>query len=80
LTALRVKEAEAELRGKKIGEKTLQAAADAARAAAEPPGDMRGSTEYKRALVAALVKRALGIAARRARGEHVEAGHEYVGR
>jgi carbon-monoxide dehydrogenase medium subunit len=80
LTALRVKEAEAELRGKKIGEKTVQAAAEAARAAAEPPADMRGSTEYKRALVAALVKRAIGIAARRARGEHVEAGHEYVGR
>jgi carbon-monoxide dehydrogenase medium subunit len=80
LTALRVKEAETEVRGKKIGEKTMQAAADAALAAAEPPGDMRGSTEYKRALVAALVKRALGIAARRARGEHVEAGHEYVGR
>jgi aerobic carbon-monoxide dehydrogenase medium subunit len=79
LTALRVKEAEAELRGKKIGEKTMQAAAEAARAAAEPPSDMRGSTDYKRALVAALVKRAIGIAARRARGEQVEAGHEYVG-
>jgi hypothetical protein len=26
------------------------------------------------------VKRAIGIAARRARGERVEAGHEYVGR
>jgi hypothetical protein len=41
---------------------------------------MRGSADYKRALVAALVKRALGIALRRARGERVEAGHEYVGR
>jgi hypothetical protein len=27
-----------------------------------------------------LVKRAVGIALRRARGESVEAGHEYVGR
>jgi len=80
LTALRVKEAEAELQGKKIGEKTVHAAAEAARAAAEPPSDMRGSTDYKRALIAALVKRAIGIAARRARGEQVEAGHEYVGR
>jgi hypothetical protein len=41
---------------------------------------MRGSTDYKRALVAALVRRAIGIAARRAGGERVEAGHEYVGR
>ena len=80
LTALRVKEAEAEIQGKKIGSKSIDAAAEAARASAEPPGDMRGSTDYKRALIAALVKRALGIAVRRARGEQVEAGHEYVGR
>ena len=36
--------------------------------------------DYKRALIAALLKRAIGIAARRARGERVEAGHEYAGR
>ncbi len=42
--------------------------------------ELRGTADYKRALVAALVKRALGIAVRRARGERVEAGHEYVGR
>ncbi len=80
LTAIRAKQAEAELRGKKIDDKTMQRAADAARSAAEPQGDMRGSTDYKRVLVAALVKRALAIAVRRARGERVEAGHEYVGR
>ena len=80
LTAIRAKQAEAELRGKKIDEQSIERAADAARAAAEPQSDMRGSAEYKRALVAALVKRAIGIAARRARGESVEAGHEYVGR
>jgi carbon-monoxide dehydrogenase medium subunit/6-hydroxypseudooxynicotine dehydrogenase subunit alpha len=80
LTAIRAKQAEAELRGKKIDDKTMQRAADAARSAAEPQGDMRGSADYKRTLVAALVKRALGIAVRRARGERVEAGHEYVGR
>jgi aerobic carbon-monoxide dehydrogenase medium subunit len=80
LTAIRAKQAEGELRGKKIDEKTMQRAAEAAREAAEPQSDMRGSAEYKRALVAALVKRALGIAVRRARGERVEAGHEYVGR
>lgn len=80
LTALRAKEAEAQLRGKKIVEETIQAAAEAAREAAEPNSDMRGSADYKRTLVAALVKRAIGIAVRRARGEQVEGGHEYVGR
>jgi carbon-monoxide dehydrogenase medium subunit len=80
LTVLRATQAEAELRGKKLDAKTIQRAADAARDAAEPQSDMRGSDEYKRMLVSALVKRAIGIAARRARGERVEAGHEYVGR
>ena len=80
LTAIRAKQAEAELRGKKIDDKTMQRAAEAARSAAEPQEDMRGSADYKRTLVAALVRRALGIAVRRARGERVEAGHEYVGR
>jgi carbon-monoxide dehydrogenase medium subunit len=80
LTAIRAKEAEAELRGKRIDEETIQRAAEAAREEAEPQSDMRGSADYKRTLVAALVKRALGIAVRRARGERVEAGHEYVGR
>ena len=80
LTAIRAKRAEDELRGKKIDGKTIQRAAEAAREAAEPQNDMRGSVDYKRALLAALVKRALGIAVRRARGERVEAEHEYVGR
>jgi carbon-monoxide dehydrogenase medium subunit len=80
LTAIRAKEAEAAVRGKPLTERNIQRASEAARAAAEPQSDMRGSAEYKRALVATLVKRAIGIAARRARGESVEAGHEYVGR
>jgi aerobic carbon-monoxide dehydrogenase medium subunit len=80
LTAIRAKQAEAELQGKKVDERSIERAAEAARSAAEPQSDMRGSADYKRALVAALVKRAIGIAARRARGERVEAGHEYVGR
>jgi carbon-monoxide dehydrogenase medium subunit len=80
LTAIRAKEAETELRGKKIEERSIERAAEAGRASAEPQSDMRGSADYKRALVAALVKRAIGIAVRRARGERVEAGHEYVGR
>ncbi len=72
--------AEAALRGQVIGPKGVEAAADAAMAAADPQSDMRGSAEYKRILVRALVKRAIEIAARRARGERVEASHEYVGR
>jgi len=80
LMAIRVKDAESALQGKPISGKTIQQAAEAAREAAEPQSDMRGSADYKRTLVAALVKRAIGIAARRARGEQVEAGHEYVGR
>ena len=46
--------------------------------AADPQPDMRGSAEYKRALVSALVKRAIEIAMRRARGEQVEASHIYA--
>jgi carbon-monoxide dehydrogenase medium subunit len=80
LTAIRAKDAEGLLRGKTLDGKAVRAAAEGAREAAEPQSDMRGSTDYKRVLVAALVKRAIGIAARRARGERVEAGHEYVGR
>jgi len=51
---------------------------EAARAAADPQADMRGSIEYKRALVAALVKRAVDVAVRRARGEQVEVGPVYA--
>lgn len=80
LMAIRVKSGESALQGKPITDKTIQQAAEAAREAAEPQSDMRGSADYKRTLVTALVKRAIGIAARRARGENVEAGHEYVGR
>lgn len=80
LTALRATQAEAVLRGKALDEKNIQSAANAARESAEPQSDMRGSAEYKRVLAGALVKRAIRIAAQRARGEQVEAGHEYAGR
>lgn len=80
LTALRAGEAEAVLRGRPLDPKSVQSAANAARETAQPQSDMRGSAEYKRLLVSALVRRAIGIAARRARGEQAEAGHEYAGR
>jgi carbon-monoxide dehydrogenase medium subunit len=78
LTAIRPREAEAELSGKAIDQKTIEAAAEAARVAADPQPDMRGSAEYKRTLVAALVKRAIDAAVRRARGEQVEVSHIYA--
>jgi aerobic carbon-monoxide dehydrogenase medium subunit len=78
LTAIRATEAETALRGKSINDKTIATAADAARAAPDPQPDMRGSAEYKRQLVVALVKRAIQIAARRARGEQVEGTHLYA--
>ncbi|MGH9734103.1 MAG: FAD binding domain-containing protein [Candidatus Acidiferrales bacterium] len=80
LTAIHAKNAEAELRGRSISEHAIQSAAEAAMNEAEPQPDMRGSVAYKRVLVGALLKRAVGIALRRSRGEHVEASHEYVGR
>jgi len=78
LTAIKAEEAEAALRGQPISEKTLSATAEAARAAADPQSDMRGSADYKRRLIGALVRRAIDIAVRRARGEQVEASHVYA--
>jgi len=78
LIPIRAKEAEAALRGKALDAKAIAAAADAARSVAEPQADMRGSADYKRELVGALVKQALAIALRRARGERVEVSHIYA--
>jgi carbon-monoxide dehydrogenase medium subunit len=78
LTAIKATEAEAALRGQKINDRTLNAAAEAARAAADPQPDMRGSAEYKRMLVGSLVKRAIEAAVRRARGEQAEVSHIYA--
>ena len=78
LTPVQAVEAEAALRNNQITPKTMEAAAEAARAAADPQPDIRGSAEYKRQLVAALVRRALEAALRRARGERVELSHLYA--
>jgi carbon-monoxide dehydrogenase medium subunit len=78
LTAIKAKEAEAALRGQRLTGKAIAAAAEAARTAADPQSDMRGSADYKRALAGSLVTRAIDIAARRAREEKVEAGHIYA--
>jgi carbon-monoxide dehydrogenase medium subunit len=78
LTAIRAKDAESALRGQTVSEKTIGRVMEAARAAGDPQSDMRGSADYKRTLVSALVKRAIEIAVRRARGEQVEASHIYA--
>jgi carbon-monoxide dehydrogenase medium subunit len=78
LTAIRAKDAEEALRGQGITEQNVARAAEAAQAAADPQSDMRGSADYKRALVGALLKRAIDIAIRRAHGERVEVSHLYA--
>ncbi len=78
LTPIRPKEAEAALRGQPLTVKTIAAAVEAARLAADPQSDVRGSADYKRMLAGALVKRAIEIAAQRARGELVEVSHIYA--
>ena len=78
LTAIKAKDAESALSGQKVTDKAIAAAVEAARAAADPQSDMRGSAEYKRTLVGALVKRAIEFAKRRARGEQVDVSHIYA--
>ncbi len=78
LGAIRATEAEKALAGHGLNDKSIDAAAEAARAAAEPQDDMRGTADYKRQLISALVKKAIVIAARRARGEQIEGTHLYA--
>jgi len=78
LTAINATEAAAALRGHTLDDKSISTAMDAANAAADPQPDMRGSADYKRSLVTALLKRAIDVAARRARGEHIEVSHIYA--
>lgn len=78
LTPVRAREGESALRGQQVSAKTIGAAVEAARTVADPQADMRGSAEYKRELVGALVQRAIEAAVRRARGEQVEVSHLYA--
>lgn len=80
LTAIRAQEAEKQLVGQSLTAHSINHAVDAAMSAAAPETDLRGSADYKRVLAGALVRRAIGAAARRARGEPVEVHHEYIGR
>ncbi len=78
LMPVRPIEAENALRGQRISEKTIAAAAEAARAAGDPQSDMRGTADYKRQVVSAIVKRAIEAAVSRARGQQVEVSHLYA--
>ena len=78
LTAIKAKDAEGVLRGQRVTAKTIAEAVEATRAVAEPQSDMRGSADYKRTLVGSLLKRAIDVAVRRARGEQIEASHIYA--
>ena len=66
---LLVPEAAAALVGNPLTDETIAAAAAAARAAARPIADMRGSIKQRKHLAAVLTERSLHAAAARARGE-----------
>lgn len=65
-TPLLVSAAGAALAGKPVGAAAIEAAAEAARAAASPITDMRGSTEQRRHLAGVLVTRVINKAIERA--------------
>lgn len=68
-TNLRAKKAEEFLIGKELNDKVIEEAAEIASNEAKPSDDpLRGSAEYKRAMVKVLTKRALKTALNRARG------------
>ena len=77
LTPIHATAAEAELRGNTLTEAVINKVADAAVAASDPIEDQRGSADFKKAILHTLTKRAIDIAARRCRGETIEASHEY---
>ncbi len=70
-TIHRVVEAEAALVGTDGNPGAMEAAANAAAAAARPIGDVRASADYRRAMAAVITRRAIQTALARARGETV---------
>lgn len=66
-TALKASDAEAALRGRKLDEAAIEDAAQKAMAICDPAEDLRGSVEYKTAMAGEMTRRALRIAAARAR-------------
>jgi carbon-monoxide dehydrogenase medium subunit len=78
MTAVNAVDAARQLKGARIAAATVQRSAEAAMAEAQPESDARGAVEFKRAMIGSLVKEAIGVAARRAGGEHVEVSHHYA--
>jgi carbon-monoxide dehydrogenase medium subunit len=66
-TCIRAEKAEAILRGSVIDAAALERASQAAAASASPIDDVRASAEYRSAMVAVIVRRALIRALERAR-------------
>lgn len=66
-TPLRAHRAEAVLRGRPLADALIQEAAQAAMAEARPIGDVRGSADYRRAVVGVLTRRAIEQSAEQAR-------------
>ena len=64
-TARRVADAELLLKGARPSRELIRAAADAARKAADPAADTRGTAEFKKDMAGVLVGRALATALRR---------------
>lgn len=67
-TPLRAQMAEELLTGKMLDENLIKQAGQLAADDAEPSEDLRGSEEYKRAMVKELTKRAITLASKRAKG------------
>lgn len=76
-TPVRCREAEAALEGGALTPERIARAAEAAVESASPFDDGRGTAAFKRQLIATLVRRAIGIAERRANGETLKNNHEY---
>ena len=58
-TPLRARRAEAVLRGQPLGAALIEEAAQTALAESRPIGDVRGSADYRRAMVGVLTRRAI---------------------
>lgn len=67
-TPISVPDAISALVGESVGDEPIQKAANAAKEAAKPISDMRGTAEYRKHLCEVLTRRALNTAVERAQG------------
>jgi CO/xanthine dehydrogenase FAD-binding subunit len=70
-TIRRVSDAETALLGSDAGSDAVHTAAQAVAAASQPISDVRASADYRRAMAAVIGRRAIEVAAARAKGEHI---------